>query len=221
MIRPFGYILDYFILVPTQSALQKTNALAQYTIKVNGFVRILVWTTAIITWVIDIVSGVYLTWPLTNKNPHFWNLQLYVYPLVMTQLARDSNTMAIQYEMQMLSLISLALMVRPFFMLCTETYLCGSLTDIEKLDVSTCASAYIDNYVDAQSDLACANLANIDIASLAHGTCAYLIGQVAGMVQAAEFLLLFLLAYKDILVCFAMKRITGAYRGNQGKYPSN
>ena len=113
--------------------------------------------------------------------------------------------------MQLLTLLSLALMLRPFIMLCTETYICGSLTDIEKLDVATCASAYIDNYVDAQSDLACGNLANIDIASLAHGTCAYLIGQVAGMVQAAEFILLFVLAVKDLLIFFAMSRLISMY----------
>ena len=208
MIRPFGSILDYFLATSKQTNQQ---AVAAYTIKVYNFVRVLVWSTTVVAWVLDIVSGVYLTWPLINKNPHYWNLQLYVFPLVMVQLGRESTTTAIQYEMQLLTLLSLALMLRPFIMLCTETYICGSLTDIEKLDVATCASAYIDNYVDAQSDLACGNLANIDIASLAHGTCAYLIGQVAGMVQAAEFILLFVLAVKDLLIFFAMSRLISMY----------
>jgi hypothetical protein len=77
------------------------------------------------------------------------------------------------------------------------------LTDAEKESLATCTAALTGNYIDPNSQLACANLVNVDRATLGHGDCAYLIDYVQGAVQAFEFITLVLLTYADMLVYFA------------------
>ena len=170
------------------------------------FCERLVIGATFVTYIMYIVSAAYPAWPLFNYNDHYWNMQLIVQGLLVVQLSRDAATSAVLYVLRRAVLISLALLIKPFVMLCIEINMCSQLTDAQKLVVATCDAAMTDNYIDANSKLACANLVNIQARSMAHGSCGYLINHVAGMVQAAEFITLVLFTYKDFLLYFAINR---------------
>ena len=173
--------------------------------KVCKFSNIHVVATFIFTVILYILSAAYPAWPLFERNPQYWSMHLIIYPIIQALL----NTGQVDGNVHLLKVVSfmtMLLLIHPFVLMCVEAYLCSQLNDAEKLNVATCAAAYTDNYIDVNSQLACANLINVDMTSIAHGSCAYLINHVASAVQAFEFIALILLAYKDALIFFAMQR---------------
>ena len=202
MFHPIKWALDRFMpLSLTKKPIDDIHGEAA------DFARFLTGATFIFTWILYVVASAYPAWPLFNNNGDYWHVQLVTFPLVVIQLTRDGATAAPLYLTRAMAVISIALLIRPFILICTEMYMCNQLTDAEKTVVATCRQAYTENYVDSDSKLACEKLVNIDITSIAHGSCAYLVNTVAGMVQACEFLALVLVVYKDTLILFAMMRV--------------
>lgn len=199
---PIEVALDYFIPFKPHP----DNGVSYFAVVV-AFTRWLIWGSFIFTFILYIVAAVYPAWPLFERNALYWSMHLVAYPWVQTTLAYDASTHANVFVMQNIAMITMLLLIHPFVMMCVEAYLCNQLNDAEKLSVATCAAAYTDNYIDANSQLACANLVNVDITSIAHGSCAYLINHVASAVQAFEFIALIVLTYKDALLYFAMARL--------------
>ena len=166
----------------------------------------LVWGSFLVAFVLYIVAAAYPAWPLFEQNSLYWSMHLIAFPWTLTQMTHDAATHASLYVMQTLAMLTMLLLIHPFILMCVEAYLCNQLNDAEKLSVATCAAAYTDNYIDVNSQLACANLINVDITSIAHGSCAYLINHVASAVQAFEFIALVAFTFKDALIYFAMAR---------------
>ena len=166
----------------------------------------LVGGSFLVAFILYIVAAAYPSWPLFEQNQLYWSMHLVAFPWTLSQMSNDASTHASLHVMQTLAMLTMLLLIHPFILMCVEAYLCNQLNDAEKLSVATCAAAYTDNYIDVNSQLACANLINVDITSIAHGSCAYLINHVASAVQAFEFIALVLFTFKDALIYFAMDR---------------
>ncbi len=203
MFHPIKWVLDRFIPLTVNKGKQYDEIVGQAA----DFTRALTWAACVFSWILYVVASAYPAWPLFNNNTDYWHVQLITFPLIVVQLTRDAATAAPLYLTKTVALLSLALLIRPFVLICTEMYMCNQLTDAEKTVVATCRQAYTENYVDSDSQLACEKLVNIDITSIAHGSCAYLVNTIAGMVQACEFLALVLIVYKDLLILFTMSRV--------------
>lgn len=202
MFHPIKWVLDRFLPFTL-----KPNKYDELVGQAGDFTRVLTWATCVFAWILYVVASAYPAWPMYNTNTDYWHVQLITFPLIAVQLTRDAATAAPLYLTKTVAMLSIALLIRPFILICTEMYMCNQLTDAEKIVVATCRQAYTENYVDSDSKLACEKLVNIDITSIAHGSCAYLVNTVAGMVQACEFLTLCVIVYKDLLIMFAMARV--------------
>ena len=184
------------------------TATADFVMKVASGVGVFVY-------ILYIVAAAFPGWPLFNQCLDFWLAHLVLTPLTAVNFSRDAATTAQAYVIKVLALISIALAIRPYIFLIREIYVCNDLTDAEKESLATCTAAYAGNYIDPNSQLACANLVNVDRATLGHGDCAYLIDYVQGAIQAFEFIALVLLTYTDMLLYFATARFTDFVKTRQ------
>lgn len=200
MIGPISYILEKFVSFNSGNA---TKTIAGACNKTVEFIERLTTIVGIFVYILYIVAAAFPSWPLYNECSDFWMAHLLMLPLASRLLARDSATTAPIYVIKLLAFLSIAIGIRPYVFLIREIYVCSDLTDAEKESLATCSAALTGNYIDPNSQLACANLVNVDRATLGHGDCAYLIDYVQGAVQAFEFITLVLLTYADMLIYFA------------------
>jgi hypothetical protein len=81
---------------------------------------------------------------------------------------------------------------------------CGQFDAQQRSDLSLCNDAIQSNYVDTNSKLACANMFDADVSSLATGQCPFLMGSssYAAFVSASQFIIVFLFVFKNILMFY-------------------
>ena len=169
---PISYILERFMSFNSGNA---TKSIGTACVKTVDFIERLSTLVAVFVYILYIVAAAFPSWPLFNECIDFWMAHLLMMPLASRLLARDAATTAPIYVVKLLAFLSIALGLRPYVFLIREMYVCSDLTDAEKESLATCTAALTGNYIDPNSQLACANLVNVDRATLGHGDCAYLI----------------------------------------------
>ena len=207
MLRPVESVLNHFIPATPTAKFGRADTSSEL-INAYRFIRNVTLSWTIFVYILYIVCTVYPEWPLFTDSTHYWNAQLFAVPLLVTQLINDNSTHAIKRTLRVACILNFWLLIKPFVLLCTEIYTCNQLDDAEKEAVALCAAASRNNFMDPNSILACRSLVNIPVSRMGYASCAYLIDYVANAIQAFEFLLLFLAAYKDVLIFYAVSRVT-------------
>ena len=208
---PISAVLDRFMSYDNST--HRTGKTAW--VSTADFIMRIALGVGVFVYILYIIAAAFPAWPLFNQCMDFWLAHLILTPLAAVAISRDAATTSQIYVIKVLALISIALGIRPYIFLIREIYVCGDLTDAEKESLATCTAAYAGNYIDPNSQLACANLVNVDRATLGHGDCAYLIDYVQGAVQAFEFITLVMITYTDMLVYFAAARFTNFIKNRQ------